>query len=63
MSEGFEALRAGWLARAPELGTPIRARLPHESRLGLFEGIDSGGALLLREPAGVRAITAGEVFF
>jgi len=63
MSEGFEALRTAWLARAPQLGAPIRARLPHETRHGLFAGIDAGGALLLREPAGVRAIAAGEVFF
>ena len=63
MTEGFECLRAAWLARAPELGAPIRAQLPHESRQGLFEGIDASGALLLREAGGVRAITAGEVFF
>jgi BirA family transcriptional regulator, biotin operon repressor / biotin---[acetyl-CoA-carboxylase] ligase len=63
MKEGFEALRAAWLARAPELGAPILARLPHESRQGVFEGIDASGALLLREAGGVRAITAGEVFF
>ena len=63
MTEGFESLRAAWLARAPELGTAIRARLPHETRHGLFEGIDASGALLLREPSGVRAIAAGEVFF
>ncbi len=63
MSDGFETLRAGWLARAPQLGAPIRARLPHETRHGTFEGIDAGGALLLREPSGVRAIAAAEVFF
>ena len=63
MTEGFEALRGAWLARAPEVGAPILARLPHESRQGLFEGIDASGALLLREAGGVRAITAGEVFF
>ncbi len=63
MKDGFEVLRAAWLARAPEVGAPIRARLPHETRHGLFEGIDASGALLLREASGVRAITAGEVFF
>lgn len=62
-SEGFEPLRAAWLARAGGLGAPIRARLPHEERRGAFEGIDATGALLLREASGVRAITAGEVFF
>jgi BirA family biotin operon repressor/biotin-[acetyl-CoA-carboxylase] ligase len=61
--KGFEPLRAAWLARAGGLGLPIRARLPHEERHGAFEGIDATGALLLREASGVRAITAGEVFF
>lgn len=62
-TQGFEPLRAAWLARAGGLGAPIRARLPHEERRGAFEGIDATGALLLREASGVRAITAGEVFF
>jgi BirA family biotin operon repressor/biotin-[acetyl-CoA-carboxylase] ligase len=61
--QGFSPLRAAWLARAGELGSPIRARLPHEERHGAFAGIDASGALLLREASGVRAITAGEVFF
>jgi len=63
MDEGFEIVRAAWLAKAAQLGAPIRARLPHESHHGLFEGIDATGALLLREHTGVRAIAAGEVFF
>jgi biotin-(acetyl-CoA carboxylase) ligase len=45
------------------LGLPIRARLPHETREGVFEGIDSAGALLLNEQGLVSAIAAGEVFF
>jgi BirA family biotin operon repressor/biotin-[acetyl-CoA-carboxylase] ligase len=52
-----------WLARASGLGAPIRARLPNETREGVFEGIDEGGALLLNEQGRVRAIAAGEVFF
>jgi BirA family biotin operon repressor/biotin-[acetyl-CoA-carboxylase] ligase len=62
-NEGFEPLRAAWLARAGGLGLPIRARLPQEEAHGAFEGIDGTGALLLRQPGGLRAITAGEVFF
>lgn len=61
--DGFAPLRAAWLARAEGLGRPVRARLPHEERQGTFEGIDATGALLLQEPGGVRAISAGEVFF
>jgi BirA family biotin operon repressor/biotin-[acetyl-CoA-carboxylase] ligase len=63
MEKGFEALRADWLKRASGLGAPITARLPHETRQGVFEGIDASGALLLKEGTGVRAIAAGEVFF
>jgi len=63
MSEGFETARTAWLARAGGLGTTIRARLPTETREGVFEGIDAGGALLLNEQGHVRAIAAGEVFF
>jgi BirA family biotin operon repressor/biotin-[acetyl-CoA-carboxylase] ligase len=63
MSKGFETVRSAWLARAGGLGGPIRARLPHETRTGVFEGIDASGALLLNEQGQVRAIAAGEVFF
>jgi BirA family biotin operon repressor/biotin-[acetyl-CoA-carboxylase] ligase len=63
MENGFETLRAAWLKRASGLGAPITARLPHETRQGVFEGIDASGALLLKEGTGVRAIAAGEVFF
>ena len=63
MKEGFGTLRAAWLKRASGLGAPITARLPNETRHGLFEGIDASGALLLNEQGRVRAIAAGEVFF
>lgn len=64
MSGGFETLRTAWLARAGGLGLPIRARLAsHETRHGVFEGIDGKGALLLNEQGRVSAISAGEVFF
>lgn len=63
VEDGFEPLRTAWLARAGGLGAPIRARLPHEERNGVFEGIDANGALLLNEQGLVRPISAGEVFF
>lgn len=64
MRDGFELLRSAWLARAKGVGAPIRARLAsHETREGVFEGIDASGALLLNEGGHVRAIAAGEVFF
>lgn len=64
MNEGFEILRTAWLARAGGLGAPIRARLAsHETRHGVFAGLDGNGALLLDEQGTVTAIAAGEVFF
>lgn len=63
MKDGFEPLRAAWLAQAGGLGGPIRARLPQEELVGVFEGIDADGALLLNRDGQVRAISAGEVFF
>jgi BirA family biotin operon repressor/biotin-[acetyl-CoA-carboxylase] ligase len=63
MQSGFESLRAAWLARAFGVGAQIRARLPQETRQGVFQGIDASGALLLNEGGHVRAIAAGEVFF
>jgi BirA family biotin operon repressor/biotin-[acetyl-CoA-carboxylase] ligase len=63
-AEGFSPIRDAWLARAAGLGTRIRARLTNEETMGIFEGIDVTGALLLRETQDrVRTISAGEVFF
>jgi BirA family biotin operon repressor/biotin-[acetyl-CoA-carboxylase] ligase len=63
-ADGFSPIRDAWLARAAGLGTRIRARLTNEETVGIFEGIDETGALLLREMQDrVRAIAAGEVFF
>ena len=63
MKDGFETIREAWLARAAGLGKSIRARLPNETREGVFEGIDQSGALLLNERGSVRPIAAAEVFF
>ncbi|HVU19801.1 MAG TPA: biotin--[acetyl-CoA-carboxylase] ligase [Rhizomicrobium sp.] len=63
-AEGFSPIRDAWLSRAAGLGTRIRARLTNEETVGIFEGIDETGALLLREAQDrVRTIAAGEVFF
>jgi BirA family biotin operon repressor/biotin-[acetyl-CoA-carboxylase] ligase len=63
MKTGFDTIREAWLARAAGLGKPIRARLPNETREGVFEGIDQSGALLLNEQGQLHPIAAGEVFF
>jgi len=61
---GFAPVREGWLARASGLGSRIRVRLANEEIIGVFQGIDESGALLLGLPGGLtRAIAAGEVLF
>jgi len=63
-AQGFSAIRDAWLARAQGLGTRIRARLVTEERLGMFEGIDENGALLLNEGFGrLTVLPAADVFF
>ncbi len=63
-ADGFAPIRDAWLARAAGLGTRIRARLTNGETIGVFEGIDANGALLLREGQDrLRTIAAGEVFF
>ncbi|MFE3837719.1 biotin--[acetyl-CoA-carboxylase] ligase [Pseudogemmobacter sonorensis] len=61
--EGFEPIRAAFLARAARLGERIRARTGRETREGIFETIDGDGNLILREGAERRAIPAADVFF
>ena len=60
--QGFAAIRAAWLKRAAGLGQDIKVRLPEREFTGLFEGLDDAGRLLVRGPAGVTTVTAGEVF-
>lgn len=62
--EGFEPVRAAWLARAAGLGDTIEARLARGAEQGVFGGIDADGALILEGPdGGRRIIAAGEVYF
>jgi BirA family transcriptional regulator, biotin operon repressor / biotin---[acetyl-CoA-carboxylase] ligase len=59
---GFSAIRALWLANAAGLGGPIRVADPRGAREGAFEGLDEGGRLLLRTPAGVETIEAADLY-
>ncbi len=63
-SEGFQPIRRRWLERAHPLGTALTTRLPDSTALdGLFEGLESDGALILRLAEGERhVIHAGDVF-
>ncbi|MGV3481894.1 MAG: biotin--[acetyl-CoA-carboxylase] ligase [Sphingobium sp.] len=62
--EGLEPVRERWLAAAHARGTALTANLPDgESVEGLFDGLNAGGALILRLADGTsRAIHAGDVF-
>jgi BirA family transcriptional regulator, biotin operon repressor / biotin---[acetyl-CoA-carboxylase] ligase len=60
--EGFAAVRAAWLERATGLGGGLRVRLPRDTLMGIFAGLDVDGALLLDAASGRRRIEAGEVF-
>ena len=62
--EGLGPIRSGWLERAHPVGTALIVRPAHaEPVQGLFDGLDSDGALLLRLAGGERrVIHAGDVF-
>lgn len=63
VAEGFAPLRAAWLDRAARLGERIRARTGSTERQGIFETIDSTGALVLNIDGRRETIPAAEVFF
>jgi BirA family biotin operon repressor/biotin-[acetyl-CoA-carboxylase] ligase len=62
--EGLAPVRARWIERAHPIGTALTARLPDGQAIdGLFDGLDAGGALILRLASGTRhVIHAGDVF-
>lgn len=61
---GFAPVRRKWLEHAFRKGESIEVRLPKETHVGIFEGIDTSGHLLLK-PSGKRrmSISAGDVFW
>ncbi|GGO90211.1 biotin--[acetyl-CoA-carboxylase] ligase [Stakelama pacifica] len=62
--EGFGAIREVWMARAHPVGSALSVRQPEGAALqGLFDGIDSDGALRLRLADGSRHVMhAGDIF-
>lgn len=62
--QGVDAIRRRWVAHAHPIGTPLNVRLPDGEAIdGLFDGLDPGGALILRLADGTRrAIHAADVF-
>jgi BirA family biotin operon repressor/biotin-[acetyl-CoA-carboxylase] ligase len=62
--EGFTSIRSAWLARAVGVGREVETSLPGGVVRGLFEDLNSDGALLLRLSSGeLRQINAGDVYF
>ncbi len=59
--EGFEAVRAHWLAKAGPLGGEVDVKLGDELVRGRFGGVDHEGALLLETSSGPRRIVSGEL--
>lgn len=62
--EGLAPVRARWLEQAHAPGTALTARMPDGSAIdGLFGGLDTDGALILRLASGERrVIHAADVF-
>lgn len=60
---GFAPIREAWLARAARIGEKITARTGRETWTGIFETIDTTGAMILRTDDGTKVISAAEVFF
>lgn len=64
LRDGFPPVRRAWLARAVGLGGAIRANTATASIEGVFEDVDSAGALVLRLADGSRTtVSAGDVHF
>lgn len=59
--DGFEAVRAEWLAKAGPLGAEVDVRLGEGLVRGRFAGLDREGALLLDTAEGPRKIVSGEL--
>jgi biotin-(acetyl-CoA carboxylase) ligase len=56
------AILEAWTARARDtFGQAVAWDAGGEDVRGVVDGIDAGGALLIRTPSGYRRVTAGEV--
>ncbi|MBS0384834.1 MAG: biotin--[acetyl-CoA-carboxylase] ligase [Proteobacteria bacterium] len=60
-SEGFEPLRAAWLARAYGMGQAVRVLHGKQTLEGRFVGLSPRGELELETSEGRRLIAAGDV--
>lgn len=63
-ADGFEPLRAVWLASSHGMGDTIAASTGSGRIEGRFRGLDADGALVIEDVGGAqRVVTAGDVFF
>ena len=64
LAEGFQPLRAVWLASGNDVGEIIRVSNNKTLIEGRFEGLNDDGALVLKDAEGVcQVITTGDVMF
>lgn len=62
-TEGFDATRQDWRGHASGIGTSVTVRLSGREETGLFEDIDSDGALILLSAGKRTRVHSGDVFF
>jgi BirA family transcriptional regulator, biotin operon repressor / biotin---[acetyl-CoA-carboxylase] ligase len=60
-AEGFDPVRAAWREMSDTLGREVRVRTGSAELTGVAEDIDEAGALLVRTPAGLERVLAGDV--
>jgi BirA family biotin operon repressor/biotin-[acetyl-CoA-carboxylase] ligase len=61
---GFGSVREAWLSRGGRIGERLAERAGARVIAGDYRGLDSGGALLLRDGAGIeQRVTYGDVSF
>ena len=63
LDHGFAPIRKDWLWRCKGMGEKIEVRLENQTLIGIFEGMDEDGALVLNLDGKTQRITAGDVFF
>lgn len=63
-NNGFKQVHESWQKDAYGVGGTVTVRLPYDDITGIYEGIDSQGALLLKDEEGRKhTLMAGDVWF
>ena len=61
-NNGSKFIIEKWLNNAHPIGDVISVKLEHDIKIGVFAGLDEGGALLLEDKGHIIKIYAGDVF-